>query len=428
MPEKYQEGCRIHGFRVVSVTEDPELNGRAVRMAHEVTGADLLWMDNGAENMVFSISFRTLPKDSTGVFHILEHSVLCGSREYPVHEPFVELMKGSMSTFLNAMTFPDMTMFPVSSRNPDDLMNLARVYLDAVFSPLVTEDRKRFCQEGWHIDRDGNGNPVYNGVVYNEMKGALSDPDALMDRQIVRQLFPDTCYGFNSGGDPEEIPDLTWEEFRERYRECYHPSNAYVYLDGRVPMDEMLPALDSYFSAFRRREERPEFKYQEPLASEDTIFYEIGPDEEEEGRGNLTIARITGTWRDRAENMAYSIIGDVLTGGNEAPLKRAALERELCRDLAVTVDDTGLQSWVCVQADHIADGAEERILDLLREKGGEILRNGLDHYAAEASLNRLVFLLREDEEPKGIGRCIRCMGTWLYGRPKEHCPFPGNRH
>ena len=217
----YKAGQHIRGFRVLSVRNGGEPEGRKIRMIHEKTGAPLFWLDNGAENMVFSITFKTLPEDSSGVFHILEHSVLCGSREYPVREPFVEMLKSSMNTFLNAMTFPDMTMYPVSSRNPRDLMNLAGIYLDAVFHPIAMADRKRFCQEGWHIDRDRSGNPEFRGVVYNEMKGSMSDPDTLMDRQIVRQLFPDTCYGYNSGGDPESIPELTWEKYRTAYRTCY---------------------------------------------------------------------------------------------------------------------------------------------------------------------------------------------------------------
>ena len=192
---KYTENQIVSGFRVCRAAECRETGGNTFCMEHVKTGAKVFWLDNGAENMVFSIAFQTLPEDDTGVFHILEHSVLNGSERYPVREPFVELLKSSMSTFLNAMTFPDMTMYPVSSRNPQDLMNLAGVYLDAVFAPTVMEDRKRFCQEGWHIDRDEEGNPVYKGVVFNEMKGAMSDTDTLIDRQIMRQLFPDTSGG-----------------------------------------------------------------------------------------------------------------------------------------------------------------------------------------------------------------------------------------
>ena len=411
----FETDQRAFGFRVKEIRESEELHGRTVLMEHENTGARLFWVDNGAENMVFSVTFRTLPEDSTGVFHILEHSVLCGSRKYPVKEPFVELLKSSMNTFLNAMTFQDMTMYPVSSRNFRDLMNLTGVYLDAVFDPLVLEDRKRFCQEGWHIDRDEEGNPVYRGVVYNEMKGAMSDTDTLIDRQIMRQLFPDTCYGFNSGGDPEEIPALTYERFREQYRRYYHPSNAFFYLDGGIDMQEMLPLIASYLDRYDRREEEQVNLLQRPVGSEKTIRYELGREEDPEDRGFLTMARITGTWRDRADNMARGIICDVLTGSNEAPLKRAVLERGLAQDISVSVDETVYQSWVTIHADNVTDGQEQAIEDLLLEIGETIRKEGLDPDAVEASMNRAIYALREDEEPQGIGRCIRCLGTWLYG-------------
>ncbi len=412
---KYSENQMHHGFWIRSTEERKELSGTAVLMEHGKTGTKVFWLDNGAENMVFSITFRTLPTDSTGVFHILEHSVLCGSRKYPMKEPFVELLKSSMNTFLNAMTFPDMTMYPVSSRNPRDLMNLAGVYLDAVFAPIVLSDRRRFCQEGWHIDRDENGRLEYRGVVYNEMKGAMSDTDTLIDRELTKLLFPDTSYGFNSGGDPEEITNLTYESFRNQYKRCYHPSNAWVYLDGAVPMEEMLPLLDGYFSAYEKRAENPEFVYQIPRSAEKTIRYELGKEETLQDKGYLTLARITGDWKDRVENLARGIICDVLTGSNEAPLKRAVLERGLAQDLALSVDDTGLQSWISLHAEHVADGREEEVLSLAEEVGREIQKNGLDHGAVEASLNRAIYHLREEDEPQGIGRCIRCMGSWMYG-------------
>ena len=409
------QGDFIHGFQVVSSRESRELGGRVVRMDHGKTGARLCWLDNGEENMVFSIGFCTLPEDNTGVFHILEHSVLCGSRKYPVKEPFVELLKSSMNTFLNAITFPDMTLYPVSSRNRKDLLNLAEVYLDAVLHPVVMEDRKRFAQEGWHIDRDEEGNPCYRGVVFNEMKGSMSDTDTLIDRQLQKQLFPDVCYGFNSGGDPEAIPTLTYESFQERYRRFYHPSNAWIYLDGALPMEETLALIDRYLSEFSGREDHPVFSAQVPVASERTIYYELGQEEPLENRGHLTMGRIIGSWADRTENMARVIISDVLTGNNEAPLKREALERNLAEDLTLSIDDTAFQSTVMIHAENVTDGREEEIPALLREMGEKIAREGLDREAVEASMNRAVYTLREEEEPRGIGRLIRCMGGWMYG-------------
>ena len=411
----YHVNQTVHGFAVRRAEDSRDPEGRAILMEHERTGARLFWLDNGAENMVFSIAFRTVPEDSTGVFHILEHSLLCGSEKYPMKEPFVELLKSSMNTFLNAMTFPDMTMYPVSSRNPRDLMNLTGVYLDAVFRPVSMRDRKRFCQEGWHIGRDEEGNPEYRGVVYNEMKGAMSETETLIEHELGAMLFPDTYNGFNSGGDPECITDLTWEEYRQQYERCYHPSNAWVYLDGAVPMEEMLELLDRYFSGFEKRETNPEFMFQEPRGSERTILYELGQGEEPENKGYLTTARITGTWKDRAENLARGIISDVLTGTNESVLKRTALEKGLAKDLNLTVDDTGLQSWIAMHAEHVTDGKEQEILRLLEETGREILRTGLDRQAVEASMNRAVYHLREEEEPQGIGRCIRSTGVWIFG-------------
>ena len=409
------ENQKLYGFTVKKVRKSEELHGQTVLLEHDRTGAGLFWVDNGAENMVFSITFRTLPEDNTGVFHILEHSVLCGSEKYPVKEPFVELLKSSMNTFLNALTFQDMTMYPVASRNPKDLLNLTDVYLDAVFAPKVLTDIRRFCQEGWHIDRNEEGEPIYKGVVYNEMKGAMSETDTLIERRLMRQLFPDTCYGYNSGGEPEEIPLLTYDRFCDMYRRYYHPSNSLIYLDGAVPMQEMLPLIASYLDRYERQTDLPEYVLQKPIGSDETTEYELGQDEPDENRGHLTLARLTGTWKDRAENMARGIICDVLTGSNEALLKRAVLERGLAEDLSATVDDTTLQSWLTIHADNVTDGRETELMDLLTETGETIRREGLDRQATEASLNRAIYMLREEEEPQGIGRCIRCVGNWIYG-------------
>ena len=273
---------RLTAYEFVEEELLPDIASKGTILRHKKTGARVMLIENDDENKVLNIAFRTPPKNSTGVAHILEHSVLCGSKEFPLKDPFVELVKGSLNTFLNAMTFPDMTMFPVASRNPRDLMNLTGVYLDAVFAPASMKDRKRFCQEGWHIDQDEEGNPEYRGVVYNEMKGAMSETDALIEHELVSMLFPDTYNGYNSGGDPEQITDLTYEEYKRQYERCYHPGNAWIYLDGAVPMEEMLPLLDETFSSYNKRTNHPEFSYQQPKGSERTIYYELAPEEEPE--------------------------------------------------------------------------------------------------------------------------------------------------
>ena len=222
----------VHGFLVRSVRFLPELEAQLVEMEHVKSGARLVWLDRQEENKTFAIAFRTLPEDDTGVFHILEHSVLCGSDKYPVKEPFVELMKSSLQTFLNAFTFPDKTVYPVCSRNDKDFANLVRVYMDAVLHPAIYHKPEIFRQEGWHYElTEDQTEPVYKGVVFNEMKGAYADPDARLCHELDRQLFPDTSYRFESGGHPAHIPELTYEQFLEAHRRFYAPSNSYIYLD-----------------------------------------------------------------------------------------------------------------------------------------------------------------------------------------------------
>lgn len=214
----------------------------------------MLYIQNEDENKVFSISFRTTPSDSTGVPHICEHSTLCGSRKFPLKEPFVELVKGSLNTFLNAMTFPDKTMYPVASCNDKDFKNLMDVYLDAVFFPNMLKDPQVLMQEGWHYEMTSPEDPLaYSGVVYNEMKGVFSSPDALLERRTMENLFPHTTYGVESGGDPDDIPQLTQEQFIQFYKTYYHPSNSYIYLYGNLDIDDTLQFIDSeYLSQFKR--------------------------------------------------------------------------------------------------------------------------------------------------------------------------------
>lgn len=242
-----------HGFEIIREQDIPELNGHATIYRHNKTGGRLLSIRNDDENKVFGISFRTPPEDSTGVAHILEHSVLCGSEKYPVKEPFVELLKGSLQTFLNALTFPDKTCYPVASANLQDFYNLVDVYLDAVFYPNIDENTLR--QEGWHLETRGLTKPLtYKGVVYNEMKGAYSSPDSLLYEYSQQSVFPDTTYGLDSGGDPAVIPQLTFDRFMDFHRTHYHPSNGYAYFYGDDPEDRRLEILDAYFSRFEARD------------------------------------------------------------------------------------------------------------------------------------------------------------------------------
>ena len=244
--------CDLKSYEIVQSRDLSDLSSKGTLLRHKKSGARVLLMENDDENKVFAIGFRTPPSDSTGVPHIMEHSVLCGSREFPVKDPFVELVKGSLNTFLNAMTYPDKTVYPVASCNDKDFQNLMHVYMDAVFYPNIYEQDKTFRQEGWSYKLDAPDEELQlSGVVYNEMKGAFSSPEGVLDRVILNSLFPDTSYANESGGDPEVIPDLTYEQFLDFHRKYYHPSNSYIYLYGDMDMEEKLNWLDEkYLSDF----------------------------------------------------------------------------------------------------------------------------------------------------------------------------------
>lgn len=409
------ETAARHGFCVDRVRESKELGGQLVEMHHEKTGAQLVWVDNGEVNKTFCVAFKTLPEDSTGVFHILEHSVLCGSAKYPVREPFVELLKSSMATFLNAMTFPDKTIYPISSRNEQDFLNLTEVYLDAVFAPRILQDPNIFYQEGWHIELDENGAPLYKGVVFNEMKGAMSDVDEQIYQKTLDVLFPDNCYGWNSGGDPKHIPDLTYEQFLRMYRRYYHPSNARIYLDGAVPLDKVLTLAEEYLSRFDRLDEKHEIPMQKPFAAEAEQAYEIGAEEDTADKTMLTLAKIVAPWSDTVRVTATEILFDVLTGSNDAPLKKALLATGKCQDVGMSLDNAMAQPYMMLTLRNIADGSEQELRQMIRDTVQQLVKTGLDKDALTASINSSEFSARQPGEPSGLLRCIHALDAWLYG-------------
>ena len=409
------ETAARHGFCVDRVRESKELGGQLVEMHHEKTGAQLAWVDNGEVNKTFCVAFKTLPEDSTGVFHILEHSVLCGSAKYPVREPFVELLKSSMYTFLNAMTFPDKTIYPVSSRNEQDFLNLTEVYLDAVFAPRILQDPNIFYQEGWHIELDENGAPLYKGVVFNEMKGAMSDVDELIYQKTLDLLFPDNCYGCNSGGDPKHIPDLTYEKFLRMYRRYYHPSNARIYLDGAIPLDKVLTLAEEYLNGFDRLDEKHEIPMQKPFAAEAEQAYEIDAGEDTAGKTMLTLAKIVAPWSDTVRVKATEILFDVLTGSNDAPLKKALLATGKCQDVSMSLDNAMAQPYMILTLRNIADGSEQELRQMIRDTVQQLVKTGLDKDALTASINSSEFSARQPGEPSGLLRCIHSLDSWLYG-------------
>lgn len=326
----------VHGFELVKEQHIPELNSLARLYRHAKTGAELLSMQNDEENKAFAITFGTPPTNSTGVPHIMEHSVLCGSRKYPVKEPFVELIKGSLNTFVNAMTFPDKTMYPLASQNLQDFYNLIDVYLDAVFYPRLIPFILQ--QEGWHYELDDVNQPlVYKGVVFNEMKGAYSDPDSLLGRYTQQSLFPDNTYGVDSGGDPAAIPDLTYAQFKHFHDTYYHPSNARIFFYGDDPEEERLRILNEYLKDFEPIHPdamvrlQPRFHAPRRL----TYSYAVGDDgDDEERKAIATVNWVLSEHTDIETTLALEILDHILVATPASPLRKALINSGLGEDLA----------------------------------------------------------------------------------------------
>ena len=307
-------------------------------LRHKKSGARVAVLENDDENKVFNIGFRTPPKDSTGVAHIVEHTVLCGSDKFPVKDPFIELAKGSLNTFLNAMTYPDKTVYPVASCNDKDFQNLMHVYLDAVFYPNIYKEEKIFRQEGWHYELESvDGELIYNGVVFNEMKGVFSSAKQLLDRNIQQSLFPDTAYGVESGGDPASIPDLTYEDYLAFHKKYYHPSNSYLYLYGNMDMEEKLNWIDeNYLSHFEKIEVDSEVRLQKPFAErkEEYGFYSVTEGEDTEGKAYFSYNTVCGDGLDRNLYRAFPVLSYVLVQSIGAPLKQALLDAGIGNDIS----------------------------------------------------------------------------------------------
>lgn len=407
------------GFTLNKVTRLPELDADLYRMTHDKTGLELVWLKREEENKTFGIAFETLPWDDTGVFHILEHSVLCGSRKYPTKEPFVELMKSSMNTFLNAMTFQDKTLYPVSSRNDKDFVNLMRVYLDAVFCPMIYSKPEIFYQEGWHYELDEAGSASYKGVVFNEMKGAFASADELVVNGLNRELFPDSPYRFVSGGDPASIPDLTYEAFVDSHRRFYAPSNAYVFLDGAMDIEQVLGILnDEYLCNYEKTQRMAPPAMQPAVSGQWEGFYELAPGEELEGKTRLSFGKVIGTFDDREKLVATQVLAEVLCGTNQSPLCKAILSQGLAEEVTMTVNDGILQPWLVLDIRNLREEDLEAVQSLLRKELEALAGKGLDHAQLEAVMANTEFKLRERDYgyyPQGIIFSFSALETWLYG-------------
>lgn len=410
----------LHGFRVLRVRALPETEGTLYEMEYEKNGARLCYLARPDENKTFAIAFKTVPTDSTGVFHILEHSVLCGSEKYPVKEPFVALLKGSMQTFLNAFTFPDKTMYPVSSRVEKDFHNLMDVYMDAVLHPAILSRPEIFLQEGFHITTEEDGTHGASGVVYNEMKGAYSSPEDVLGEYLTALLYPDTCYGHDSGGEPGAILGLTYEEFLCAHKTFYHPSQALIFLDGDMDIDAALAHLDRFLSEYERSENAvPDIAPQPPRGHrEETHYYEVTPEEDESTpKARLALGYLSYRFDEKEKLIALSVLSDVLCGSNEAPLKKALLDGGLCEDVSLYSYDGIRDSAMILEARGAKEENLKEIERITRSVFEEAAKE-LDTERLTAALNQIEFRHREKDfgtYPRGLVYAMSAMESWLYG-------------
>ena len=438
-------GTTCHGFAVERCETVPELDSDAYVLRHTVSGARLLYLACDDENKAFAIGFKTPPADSTGVFHILEHSVLCGSAKFPVKEPFVDLIKSSMQTFLNAMTYPDKTIYPVATTNEQDLYNLMDVYLDAVFNPAIYTKPTIFEQEGWHYELDlpegaegeGDGNPAslregtlrYNGVVFNEMKGALSDPMSVLDDAVNAALYPDTAYAHESGGDPRAIPSLTYEQFLDTHARHYNPSNSYITLYGDLDVDRALVFLDERYlsqpsAASRRMDaaiaagEDPSTLAPNPLGVQTPVTCEYKRVEMATTPENALVGLglVLGSALDRKRTIAADILFEALLGSNEAPVKKAILAAGLGGNVVSYTAAESLQPYELIMLQNAQPGVARELRRMFQNACRDLCEHGVPRERLEAIISSNEYDLRQRDYGIADGVAIACdaLSTWLY--------------
>ncbi len=390
---------------------------------HKKTKARICFISNDDNNKVFYIGFRTPPKDSTGVAHIVEHTVLCGSDKYPVKDPFVELVKGSLNTFLNAMTYPDKTVYPIASTNDADYMNLIDVYMDAVFHPNIYKYREIFEQEGWHYEMENEDSDLtINGVVYNEMKGAYSSPDDVLSRQILNSLFPHTTYAIESGGDPKVIPNLTYEDFLAFHSKYYHPSNSYIYVYGDVDIDELLEYLDTKYLRYYDylevdSEINMEPAFEKPV--EITVDYPIGADQDTANNAYLSYNVCIGDVLDPNMYRAFDILSYALVSAPGAPLYKALIDADIAEDVECSFESSQRQMYFSVVARGANEEDKDKFVNIIESTLKEQIAKGIDKKTLFAAINGEQFRAREldfGSAPKGLIIGLQLLDSWLYDK------------
>ena len=399
--------------------EDVQSDGFILR--HKKSGARIAILSNNDDNKVFYIGFRTPPEDETGVPHIIEHTTLCGSRKFPVKDPFIELAKGSLNTFLNAMTYPDKTVYPVASCNDQDFKNLMDVYLDAVFNPNITKYEEIFKQEGWHYELTGKDDELkINGVVYNEMKGAYSSPDEVLSSQIYRSLFPDNTYSKDSGGNPEYIPKLTYEAYLDFYHKYYHPSNSYIYLYGDMDVVERLEWLDKeYLSLYDYKKVNSEINKQPAFDEIKNVEaqYSITMDDSQENKTYLSYNRVVGDTLDEMLYQAFDVLDYALVSSPGAPVKQALIDAGIGDDVYGSYDAGILQPVFSFVAKNANASQADEFESIIENTLKEVVKTGINKEALLAGINSSEFKFREadfGQFPKGLLFGLNCLDSWLF--------------
>lgn len=412
---------QLTAYEVIREEKLTDLGSQGTLLRHKKSGARIALVENDDENKVFYIAFRTPVDDSTGVPHIIEHTVLCGSDDFPVKDPFVELAKGSLNTFLNAMTYPDKTIYPVASCNDKDFQNLMHVYLDAVFHPNIYKHKEIFLQEGWHYELEDVDAPItLNGVVYNEMKGAFSSPEGVLDRVVLNSLFPDTTYANESGGDPEVIPELTYEQYLDFHRRYYHPSNSYIYLYGDMDMAEKLQWIDEhYLSQYDNQPVDSVIDRQQPFERPVTVEkeYPVASSEPLTDNAYLAYNMVIDTVLNKEYYLAFDVLDYALLGAPGAPLKQALLDAGIGKDIMSSYDNSTYQPIFSIVAKNANDGDKERFVQTIRKTLEQIAQSGINKKALLAGINSAEFKYREADfgaYPKGLIYGLQCMDSWLY--------------
>lgn len=415
----------IPAYELIRKEVLPGLKSNGYLLRHIKSGAHVVLVENDDDNKVFTIGFRTPPTDSTGVAHILEHSVLCGSREFPLKDPFVELVKGSLNTFLNAITYPDKTIYPIASCNDKDFKNLMHVYMDAVFYPNIYSHKEIFLQEGWNYNLESEDDKLsYNGVVYNEMKGAFSSPEEVLGHQTMMALYPNTPYANESGGDPACIPDLTYEQFLNFHRKYYHPSNSYIYLYGDMDMEERLKWMDQkYLSSFRELEIESVIDLQIPFKKmvEAETTYSITNAESEEDNTYLSYNKVIGDSLDRELCQAFEILDYALLSAPGAPLKKALTDAGIGKDIMGSYETGIQQPSISIIAKNANADQKDAFVKVIEDTLKELVEKGISKKALKAGINYYEFRYREADFgnfPKGLMYGLQIFDSWLYDEEK----------